>query len=281
MSLLIKAAFAAGAAASAYSLADTRRLKVSSYTLELPPLPAAFDGLRILHISDLHAASFGKDQKTLLSTAAALSPDLVLITGDLIDRRRTLTEDGMRPALVLLTALAAKYPTIRTDGNHEVMSPVGERFRELAAKTGAQDITGRTLTVRKGDDALVLLGVEDVAKHDYDESRWRGSLRALCAPAADSFRIALAHRPQYLEDYALMGLPLVLSGHAHGGQVRLPFVGGLYAPEQGVLPRLTAGVCEHGNTRMVISRGLGNSGFPLRFMNTPELVLITLKKELD
>lgn len=278
MSLLLKAAFAAGAAACGYSLADTRRLKVTSYTVPLPTLPAAFDGLRILHVSDLHAASFGKDQKTLLQTAQALAPDLVLITGDLIDRRRTLTEDGMRPALVLLTALAENYPTVRTDGNHEVMSPVGERFRELAAKTGTQDVTGRTLTVRKGDDALVLLGVEDIAKCDYDEEVFRARLRALCAPVCDAFCVALAHRPQYLEDYSAAGLPLVLCGHAHGGQVRLPLIGGLYAPEQGVLPRLTAGVCEHGNTKMVISRGLGNSGFPLRFMNTPELVLITLKK---
>lgn len=269
----------AAAAATVVALRENHKLTVASHTLTLADLPAAFDGLRILHLSDLHTASFGKDQKQLLKVVDSLEADLVLITGDLIDRRRTVTEDDMRPALVLLSELAKRLPTVRVDGNHEPKSPAGARFATLAARTGVQNVTGRGITVRRGNDALVLCGIPDIVTVDYDEDKWKAQLRTVCAPYAKQFRIALSHRPQFLSVYADEHLDLVLCGHAHGGQVRLPFVGGLYAPEQGILPRLTAGVHTDRATTMVISRGLGNSGFPQRFNNRPEIGLLTLKRK--
>ncbi len=281
MKTLLKAgAFAAAMGATAVAARENRALTVKSYTIDLKGLPAAFDGLRIVHLSDLHAASFGKDQQALLSVIDALNADLVLITGDLIDRRRTINEHGMRCALVLLSELAKRVPTIRVDGNHEVLSPVGTRFRSLAERTGVQNVTGRGITVRKGEDHIVILGIPDIAAADFDDDAWRETLRMTCAPYRRSFRIALAHRPQYFEEYEAEGLPLVLSGHAHGGQVRLPLIGGLYAPEQGVFPKYTAGIHGEARTKMVVSRGLGNSGFPLRFNNRPEVVVMTLKSEV-
>ncbi len=272
-------AAAAAMGATAVALRENTALTVKHYTVTLPSLPAAFDGLRIVQLSDLHATQFGKDQQQLLSVIDSLDADLVLITGDLIDRRRTVNEKGMRPALVLLSELARRVPTVRVDGNHETLSPVAPHFRALCERTGVQNITGRGLPVRKGDDRLVLLGIPDTAVFQFDEEAWRDTMHTVHAPYKNDFCIALSHRPQYLEDYAQEGFALVLSGHAHGGQVRLPFVGGLFAPEQGILPKYTAGLHNEGNTQMIVSRGLGNSGFPLRFGNRPEVVVITLKTE--
>ncbi len=276
--LLTTAVTALGAAAAFLAVRENRKLDIAARTVTLPALPAAFDGLRLVHLSDLHAATFGKNQKHLLAAVEALEPDLVLITGDLIDRRRTVTDDDMRPALVLLSELSRRVPTLRVDGNHEPRAVCSARFRQLAARTGVQDVTGRGITVRKKDDALVICGIPDVCTFDYDENAWQQQLHTVCAPYTGQCRIVLSHRPQYLDAYAAAQLDLVLCGHAHGGQVRLPFVGGLYAPEQGILPRLTAGVHTVDNTTMVISRGLGNSGFPQRFNNHPEIGVITLKK---
>lgn len=278
MKFILKAsAFAAAMGAVGLAARENHALTTKSYTVECAGLPAAFDGLRIVQLSDLHAASFGKDQAALLSVVDSLDADLVLITGDLIDRRRTINEQGMRPALVLLSELAKRVPTVRVDGNHETLSPVGPHFRALAERTGTQNVTGRGITVRKGDDHIVLVGIPDIASFDFDEDAWRAAMHTVCAPYKQSFRLALAHRPHYFEDYEAEGLPLVLSGHAHGGQVRLPVIGGLYAPEQGVFPKYTAGKHGEHGTQMIVSRGLGNSGFPLRFGNRPEVVVLTLK----
>lgn len=275
--LLKLGAVAAAIGSAAVALRGNTALTVTSYTVEIDDLPATFDGLRLVQLSDLHASCFGNDQEALLAVVESLEPDLVLITGDLIDRRRTMSDRDMRSALVLLRELIKRVPTVRVEGNHEVMSPVANRFRTLAEHTGVPNITGRGLPVRKGEDRLILVGIPDIAAVQYDEDAWRHNLHRICAPYADDICIALSHRPQYFDDYEAAGLPLVLCGHAHGGQVRLPFIGGLYAPEQGILPKYTAGVHGKNGTRMVVSRGLGNSGFPLRFGNRPEVVSITLK----
>lgn len=275
----------AGAAVAAASIGagvvvvdGNTHLTVTEHELAFETLPDSFDELRILHLSDLHAASFGKDQKKLLALIDTLDIDMALITGDLIDRRRTKEDEDMLPALTLLKELSSRFPTVRVDGNHEVRSIAAERFRFLADRTGAQNVTGRGITVKKGNDRLAIVGVPDVATVDYDEDAWRYRMREVYAPYKNEFCIALSHRPQYFPDYIKTGLPLVLCGHAHGGQVRLPVVGGLFAPEQGILPKYTAGVHEDNGTIMVVSRGLGNSGFPIRFANRPELVVLTLHK---
>lgn len=268
---------AVGTAAAVVLARENSVLTPKAYTVGCKGLPAAFDGMRIVHLSDLHSATFGKNQARLLSMVDTLKPDMVLITGDLIDRRRTVKPDDMIPALTLLQQLQKRVPTIRVEGNHEAVSPVGVQFKAYADRTGAQNVTGRSLPITRGEDTVHVIGIPDIASVQYEEDIWRENLHELCAAHADTFRIVLSHRPQYVNDYANEDLPLVLCGHAHGGQVRLPLIGGLYAPEQGVLPRYTAGKHTQNNTTMIVSRGLGNSGFPLRFGNRPEVGVITLK----
>lgn len=258
-------------------LATNTKLSVSSYTLSPVGLPPGFSGWRVVHLSDLHAARFGEDQHRLLEAIEELHPDAVMITGDLIDRRRTHTQQDMQPALTLLDGLAARYPTYRVDGNHEPMSSVGETFRSLAGKTAVHDVTDRTLTLTRRGDRLTLIGIPDVAVFDYDYEAWEKHLFELVSPHADSFRLVLSHRPQLFAKYVAADLPLVLSGHAHGGQWRLPLVGALFAPQQGIFPKYTEGVHSSKNTCMVISRGLGNSGFPLRLGNAPDIVQLTFQ----
>ena len=261
---------------TAAGLKENRTLSVTSYDVTLPHLSAAFDGYRLVQLSDLHATAFGSDQEHLVETVLSLSPQAVLITGDLIDRRRTHTERQMQPALTLLTRLSAAVRTLRVDGNHEPMSRVGERFRTLANATDAIDVTGRTAVLTSGGDKLTVVGVPDPVTVQKDLDRWSRRMHELCDPLKGSPRIVLSHRPHLLSHYRTLGEALVLCGHAHGGQWRVPLVGGLFAPDQGILPRHTEGLHRLDDTQILIHRGLGNSGFPFRLGNPPEVVAITL-----
>lgn len=261
---------------TAAGIHENGTLSVTAYDVTLPRLSAAFDGYRIVHLSDLHAKSFGPDQERLVDTVLSLAPDVVLITGDLIDRRRTHTVRQMRPALTLLTRLSAAVPTVRVDGNHEPMSHVGGQFRTLANETDALDITGRSTVLTKDGETLTVIGVPDPVTFRKDFDRWSEQLHALCDPFRDAPRIVLSHRPHVIEHYRTLGDALVLCGHAHGGQWRIPPLGGLFAPDQGILPRYTEGLLRVDDTQILIHRGLGNSGFPFRIGNPPEVIAITL-----
>ena len=270
---------AVGVGAAAVLTHENKALTVATHTVPCKGLPSAFDGMRLVHLSDLHAASFGKNNARLLSLIDSLDADMVVITGDLIDRRRTTSVKKLVPVLSLMQQLQKRLPTVRVDGNHEAMAAIGPQFRKIADKTGVQNLTGRSLTVTRGNETVELIGIPDIAAVNYDDEVWQQTLHELCDAHKDRFRIVLSHRPQYFPAYAAEELPLVLCGHAHGGQVRLPMVGGLYAPEQGVLPKYTAGKYAQHGTTMVVSRGLGNSGFPFRFGNRPEVGVIVLKAE--
>ncbi len=279
MRFWIKAGLAAAVFGAAAVIRDGNHRAVTiSRSLHHPALPEAFSGLRILHLSDLHAARFGKDQRDLFKAIDQLQADIAVITGDLIDRRRTVSDRDMAPALELLRGLARRMPTFRVDGNHEPCSGVSRRFRLLADQTGVQNVTGRALTLKKNGEELVLLGIPDMVTTALNEFAWEKQMRRLTDAHKERFCLALSHRPQFLAAYARAELPFVLCGHAHGGQIRLPLVGPLYAPEQGVFPHFTCGLHRLENTQMIVSRGLGNSGFPVRFLNHPELGVITLRR---
>lgn len=263
---------------SAFLYWQNNDLTVSAYEYQSENLPAAFDGFRIVQISDLHNHTFGAGQTRLLRQVAALQPDMIVVTGDLIDRRRYDAET----ALTFMEGAVEIAPVYYVTGNHEAWSGQYASLRASLAAVGAAIADDKAYTITRDGQQMRLLGVSDPAFYYtgvFDDSALAPMRQFLAAQRSEAFTILLAHRPNFLSLYAETGCDLVFSGHAHGGQIRLPFLGGLYVPDQGFLPPYTAGLYTEGDTTMVLSRGLGNSAFPFRIFNRPEIVCVQLSAD--
>ncbi len=260
---------------------------VSHIVFTCKHVPREFDGFQILHVSDLHNKTFGEGQKKIASVMAGLKPDIIAVTGDLIDKRR----DGTGAALLLASEAVKIAPIYYVPGNHERTSGVYEKLAERLKACGVRVIANDAMSIERRGAAITVIGVKDwqffrthseykKTKDDYPKADkdFAKKLGELAAAHPSGFRLLLSHRPEKMDIYAQIGFDLVLTGHAHGGQWRMPFIGGLYAPHQGLFPKYTSGLHKKGATSMVVSRGLGNSQFPLRLGNRPELVMVTLKR---
>lgn len=245
---------------------ENNALVVSEYVFEAKEISDTFDGYRMVQISDLHNKRFGKNQKKLLEKIQECNPDIIVITGDLVDSNHTNIETAMEFAEGVVKLAPVYYVT----GNHEKWLEEEEQLLEQLGQAGVNCLMNRTEIITVQDARLYLLGLDDA--HLSDDT-----LKGLAAEAEDGFNLLLAHEPQYLSRYSACGMDLVLSGHAHGGQFRLPFIGGVVAPDQGFFPEYTAGLYEDGSTSMIVSRGLGNSIIPVRIFNRPEVVCVELK----
>lgn len=233
-------------------------LKTMHYRMELEGL---MSGVKIVHLSDLHGKSFAKNNVRLVKRVMEEKPDFIAFTGDIVHRYR---EKDKRAALGLVSALSGVAPVLFVSGNHEMRNKGYRFFRRDLMEAGATVLDDCTVNIC----GLTVAGVNCA-------SIKRGQFFKLNEDK--SADILLAHMPQYFEKYAQAEYKLVLSGHAHGGQWRIPFTGiGLYAPGQGVFPKYTSGLHESGKTKMIISRGLGNSEFPVRLFNRPEVAVIEL-----
>ena len=230
-----------------FCLFQNKHLVITTYTYESEKLGADLDGYRIVQISDLHNAEFGKENKKLLETIRSCSPDIIVITGDLVDSNHTNVER----AVAFVKEAVKIAPVYYVSGNHEYW-------------------LDEAVCIEKGDSSFMLIGLDD--QHLSDET-----LKNLLQEQKNELSIVLAHEPQYLQNYANAGADLVLTGHAHGGQIRLPFVGGIVAPDQGFLPEYTSGKYNRADTEMIVSRGLGNSIIPVRLFNYPEVVCVELR----
>lgn len=232
-------------------------------------VPSAFDGYKILQVADLQNKVFGREQLPLLREIENAAPDCIVITGDLLDRNRTDVEE----ALYFLREAKKIAPVYFVTGNHEHQSGQWEELETGILREGITILDNGKTVISRGEEGITLLGLKDKSVNPY----WEQALHTLMA-GETGLTVLLSHRPELFEMYAGEGVSLVFTGHAHGGQIRLPGIGGLFAPHQGFFPQYTAGVHEKDGTAMVVSRGLGNSTFPIRFCNRPELVLVTLKK---
>ena len=323
--LLTRRAFVLGGAAVALAALSgwvawgNGALEATRVAVASARLPRAFDGYRVAHVSDLHNAEFGPDNRDLLDMLRSLGPDLVAVTGDLVDSRRTDFDVAAR----FVEGAAAVAPVMCVAGNHEARvarrDPTGyaAHERRLAA-VGATVLHGGVRTAERDGARIAVLGVDDPSAQTGAEDGFRGvatwdeadimrrrlaglavGVRSGNAVGAGRdggettgdgapFTLLLSHRPELFDVYAEAGVDLVLAGHAHGGQFRLPFVGGVLAPNQGFFPRYDAGLYTgepsgpsgHA-TSMVVSRGLGNSLFPFRVNNRPEVVLVELHRQPD
>ena len=268
----VAAVAAAGAAAALASVPYFRRqnteLTASHYVFRSPKVRGALEGFRITQISDLHNKEFGRENCRLLALTEAQLPDLLVITGDLTDSYHFDRERALDSA----RRLAKLAPCYYVTGNHEHrMSEQRQAkfFRELEA-AGVVLLRNEAVSFGMGG-GFRLLGV------DCNQGRTGTLLELMHDRPEGELNILLSHKPHYAKYYERAGVDLVLTGHAHGGQWRLPGIGGLYAPGQGPIPKYTAGMYRLGRTVMCVSRGLGNSSFPLRIENKPELVTVILR----
>lgn len=253
-------------------------LELNTYTISSRGLPDAFDGYRIAQVSDLHNAEFGDGNQRLLDMLREAEPDMIAITGDLIDSRKT----NIAVALAFAEEAVRIAPCYYVSGNHEARVP---EYRELKAGLEAAGVTvldDARVEIEISGKSITVIGVNDPSFHaDYltsDAAVMDRKLSELPSEDAD-FTILLSHRPELFDTYVAHNMDLVLTGHAHGGQFRLPLIGGLLAPNQGLFPKYDDGLYSEGNTNMIVSRGLGNSIIPFRFNNRPEVVLIELKSQ--
>ncbi|WP_088009315.1 metallophosphoesterase [Indiicoccus explosivorum] len=289
--LIIAGILAAGLVLLAW--AGNRWLMVTHYTISSPGVPEAFDGARIVQISDLHSATFGEGQSAILERTAAAGPDVIFVTGDIVDSARY----NLETALTLMEGLTEIAPVFFVTGNQEISK---DRIRQHMAALQELDLTvleNELVEWTRGGETIHIAGIHDplLDASYYDPlpevtvtdpeveyaERAAGYVRQSLEEIdfTDTFTLLLAHRPEMADLYAEAGSDVVFSGHAHGGQIRIPGIGGLFAPGQGFFPELTEGVHEFGDTRLVISRGIGNSSFPLRINNRPEIVVVTLEYE--
>ena len=233
-------------------------------------LPIEFDGFRIAQVSDLHNKTFGKGNSSLLALLSREAPDIIVITGDLVDRRRP----DINAAMEFIYGAVAIAPVYYVSGNHEERL---ENHNEIYGKllnAGVHVLENTGAKILRGERSISIAGVFD---SDSDTVISRRIETVMGNP--DDFTILLCHRPNYMEIFKRYSLDLVFCGHAHGGQFRVPFVGGLFAPDQGLFPQYTSGAYTEGETTMIVSRGLGNSVVPIRLFNRPDVVMATLRSE--
>lgn len=255
---------------------ENSALERNTYTICSPELPDVFDGYRIAQVSDLHNAEFGDRNQRLLEMLREAEPDMIAITGDLIDSRKT----NIAVALAFAEEAVKIAPCYYVSGNHEARVSEYQDLKTGLEAAGVTVLDDAQVRIEVSGESITVIGVNDPSFHaDYltsDAAVMDRKLSELSLEAA-GFTILLSHRPELFDTYADHNMNLVLSGHAHGGQFRLPLIGGLIAPNQGLFPKYDAGLYSDGSTNMIVSRGLGNSIIPFRFNNRPEVVLIELK----
>lgn len=271
---------------------QTNTLTVHSTNFSSNNLPASFDGYRIVQLSDLHSKNFGFKQSRLIHRIKSLHPNLIVITGDLIDGKNK----NQQPCLDLVQALPDIAPTYYILGNHEASILYDDKANSFFNKVVNYGVTilyneCTTLTSTQ-NESINLIGLTDPVTIRKDQYAWdiymsnnrvAKFLDIAFSTCSDStrFNLLLSHRPEFLYTYSSYPIDLVLCGHVHGGQIRIPFIGGLYSSDQGYFPQYDAGYYTMMNTTMFISRGLGTGTFPIRLFNFPEIDLITLKSNLS
>ena len=250
---------------------NDNRIETVYYPMQSSRIPASFSGFRIAQVSDLHNDALGDGNASLLKLLQEAEPDIIAVTGDLIDSRKTDTQIALQFMQKALQIAPVYYVT----GNHEIaLYATYPPFERELRNAGVTVLNNESVLLEQNGQNIVLLGLSDPNANDLARDE-RIALMQSCSQ--EYFTVVLSHRPELFDDYCTARADVVLTGHAHGGQVRLPFIGGLYAPGQGLLPQYDAGLFTQGTTHMIVSRGVGNSLFPFRVNNRPELAVIELQ----
>lgn len=251
-------------------------LTVTHYTIQTDKISSP---IRMAFLTDLHSTIFGDHQTELIKAIQVQNPDIILLAGDIADDE--VPHDGTRQ---LLSVIGTEYPCYYVSGNHEYWSGEADVIKKMISSYGVTILAGETRDIEVNHQKIQIGGVDDpegfknTPVEDGMPKGWQEQLTA-CRSEIDAVRysILLSHRPELAEQYKNSGFDLVLAGHSHGGQVRIPgLLNGLIAPNQGWFPKYAGGSCQLGSTTMIVSRGLSRSRLP-RIFNPPELVIVDLK----
>lgn len=254
---------------------DNNDIKLSTYNINNSKIPNNFNDYRIVQISDLHNKEFGINQRRLIRNVEKSNPDIIVITGDIVDRRKW----GTKYMEEFIKGVHKIAPIYYVSGNHEVWSGKYDIVKNILKKYNVIILDDEVKSIEKNGEKINIIGIIDTGykdREDYVEEILEDLKRKT---NKNEFNILLSHRPEHIEEYAKYGYDLVFSGHAHGGQFRIPFLGGLYAPHQGLIPKYTSGKINMENTDMIVSRGLGNSTIPIRIFNRPEVTITILNNK--
>lgn len=259
------------AVAAAFLIKDSREdLEISRYEVNSKKLPESFDGFKIVQLSDLHGAEFGEDGMELVDKVGSLEPDMIALTGDFV------TDEGDLAAVEKLAARLVKLcPVYFVSGNHEFGSGLAVKVRNILERAGVKYLSNEYLTINRGEDGILLGGVEDPLA--YADMLSPDELAQKMNDAApDAFKILLGHRNYWMTEYPELPVDLIFCGHAHGGLIRIPGVGGLIGTDRRLFPDFDAGEYNNGRYTLIVSRGLGNSVPIPRIFNRPEIVCVEL-----
>lgn len=261
-----------------YGYYQNNSIEVSYYSINDERIPETFHDYTIVQVSDLHTKDFKGDLRDKISDQ---DPDIILITGDLIDRNRTDLDFAVQAVKEMIDIAPVYY----VSGNHEIASGEYEKLSQEIESIGVKNLDNDFDSLEKEGETIGLVGLEDPLLLTQDEIEETGTaekviektLATLIEESGTDYTILLSHRAELMDIYASTSIDIAFTGHAHGGQIRLPFIEGLYSPSQGFFPKYTSGLYEENGTQMIVSRGLGNSIFPVRINNRPDLVVLTLK----
>lgn len=267
---------------------ENTNLEVTYYTIKSKKIPNKFSRTTFVVLADLHNNLFGKNNKVLIEEINKINPSFIIIAGDMIVGNRT---EDFQVALSLLTELASKYTIYYGFGNHEQrMIPEGryynygwKKYIEKLEQLDVLLLNNKSVKITKEDESILINGLAidlEYFQKNRSKKMTRDYLEEKLGKLDDKcYNIVIAHNPLFFKEYIIFGSDLIISGHMHGGIVRLPVLGGVISPQFDLFPQYDAGRFEEGEQIMLISRGLGTHTIKLRAFNRPELMAITLEKE--
>lgn len=278
-----------------WTLIEQKRLITARFTIKSENLPKAFHDTRFVILSDLHNSSFGQNNERLVRRIDELSPEFIIMAGDMVNKRDICYPSN---AFTLIEQLAGRYQIYYAYGNHEqslerlLSAPVyADRkeigtnwleYKRLLTQMNVVVLDNKSILHEKNNDKIRISGVslnKKYFEHGKQAQMEEGYLHALLGNIPDGvFELLIAHSPLYFMDYAQWGADLTISGHMHGGLIRLPFIGGLISPQVLPFPKYDAGLYKEEDNQLLVSRGLGSHSMMPRLFNAPEIVSVVLKQ---
>lgn len=266
---------------------NINKIEITKYIVKNKKIPKEFDGYNIVQISDLHSKLFGKDNQKLIQKIKLLSPDIVVVTGDLIDGEN----NNYNVALDFMEEISKLYKVYYIIGNHEQKALIKKYKKEYKEyfnrlhQMNFVNLDNKKVEILKGNKSINLYGLTvpySCYKYLFDNKNTTNIekdflIEKLGYIDKKQFNILLSHNPSYFDEYEKWGADLILCGHVHGGIIRIPFIGGLLSPDRKFFPKYDLGEYINDNSTMIVSKGLGGSKILIRVNCKPEIVSIKLK----